>query len=228
MIGMFKHMVLLEPVKGADLEAYWKYWVEDFGPRHIDPVQIRNCINRVIQIESGSGQLWGMAEGWSESEESFRSSQGKHQNDEEFKRMIEEWHHRWSSRSVHILEEKRLFERPDWKKTNSGMVKHVVFLVPKDGMDLEATWKYWVEDYGPRHIVPGQLMICINRVIKVPPKEGQLWGIAEGWYENMEAFRAFQAQQQSNPEMKKLVEKWHSQWASHASYFMEEKVLFQR
>jgi len=225
---MFKHIVLLEPREGTDLEALWKYWVEDFGPRHVGPGQIRNCINRVIQVQSETGKLWGMAEGWSDSEESFRASQASHQDDPQFKKMIDDWHNRWGSRSVHILEEKRLFERPDWKSIDEGMVKHVVFLEPKEEMDFESTWKYWVEDYGPRHVAPGQIMTCINRIIKAQPATGRLWGMAEGWYESMEAFHASRAGHQDDPEMKKLIEEWHSQWASHTSYIMEEKVLFQR
>jgi hypothetical protein len=180
----------------------------------------------VIDFNSAQGNLWGMSESWFDSEEVARSSQAKHRDNVEFAKLIDEWHNLWIGRFHYNLEEKRLLERPDWKSLKSG-IKRVSLLVPRDGMDLEATWKYWVNDFGPRHVGPGQIMTCINRVIQAT-EGGKLWGLAEGWYETIEDIHKVGASHQSNPEMKKLVDQWHNQWASHTAYIMEERVLYQR
>jgi hypothetical protein len=225
---VFKRVVWFEPKEGLDLEATWKYWIEDFGPRHISPDHIRFSVSRVIKKYIGNGKLWGISESWYDSDESFRSSHAKHQEDPEFMKRIEEWHNYWTVRAHLLFEEKRLFERPDWKSSKGG-VKRASFFIPKEKIDLEAAWKYWIEDFGPRHAGPdpGLMMTCINRITGKSEMVG-LWGMAEAWFESIEAMRNFGAKHHNDPKMKLLIDKWNSQWAEHTSYVMEEKVLFQR
>lgn len=220
---MFKRIVLVEVKEGADGVALWKYWADDYGPRQPGPV--RHAISRVIQKQFGTGNLWGMADVWFDNEQSSELYQDKRRNDPEYLKPANLWH-KWTVRAGYMVEEKRLFERSDWKSLTNPMVKRVSLLVPKEGMDLEATWKYWVDDFGPRHVGPGIVMTCINRLLE--PPAGGLWGIAEAWYESNQDFLKWGASHQNDPEMKRRIDEWHNKWASHTAYIMEEKVLFSK
>jgi len=69
------------------------------------------------------------------------------------------------------------------------MVKFVVLVKLREGVDPDKLWKFWEELYAPPHMVPGLIKYCINRVTKVVSGEATYWGMAEQWFDSEEALQ---------------------------------------
>ncbi len=74
------------------------------------------------------------------------------------------------------------------------MVKFVVLVKLREGVDPDKFWKFWEEVYAPPHMSPGLIKYCINRVTKVMEGEATHWGMAEQWFESEEALHAMIAE----------------------------------
>jgi len=109
------------------------------------------------------------------------------------------------------------------------MVKLVVLLMPKDDVDRDKYWKYWIEKHTSVHADPGIIRYLVSRVTEV---EGgapdKMWGMAEIWYRDREAHDAdHRAIREGGPEIRQELEEFHTKLAWNWGGFMEEKVIYE-
>lgn len=109
------------------------------------------------------------------------------------------------------------------------MVKFVVLIKLREGVDPDKFWKFWEEVYAPPHMVPGLIKYCINRVTKVVSGEAKYWGMAEQWFESEEALQEMLNSpklRQAREEVKRLPEGGFSDRATDPMVvLMEEKMI---
>ena len=73
------------------------------------------------------------------------------------------------------------------------MVKLVVLVKKKEGMSSEEFHRYWKENHGPLALktVPELKKYVQNHTVKMGKSEPPYDGMAEIWFENMDAYRAY-------------------------------------
>jgi len=80
------------------------------------------------------------------------------------------------------------------------MIKSISLLTRKDGMTHEEFMKHWVEKHAPlAHFVPGLRRYVQSNILEerfrndIPKIDADIDGIAELWYDDIEALRAANA-----------------------------------
>jgi len=80
------------------------------------------------------------------------------------------------------------------------MVKMCVLLKRKSSLTDEEFYRHWKEIHGPlaARVVPGMRKYIQNHPIKLPCVENEFDGIAEVWFDDVEAFQGFLAWRQTD------------------------------
>jgi len=111
---MIKGVAYFPLLKGSDPEELWKFWVEKFAPTHDPnnwPHLKKYVISRVIKQERGSGNMWGMAELYWDSQEAYEADMKALDNASDKK---SHWKDRWESMvgemTITVMEEKVIID----------------------------------------------------------------------------------------------------------------------
>ena len=108
------------------------------------------------------------------------------------------------------------------------MIKVLSLLTRKDGITHEQFVRHWLEIHAPlAHAVPGirsYVQSHISRTLSrpdIPDTDVEVDGIAELWYDNVEAFQRAAA----SPEMKRLTDDGALFIGRIKTYVIEEKQI---
>jgi hypothetical protein len=111
------------------------------------------------------------------------------------------------------------------------MVKLIVLVKPKEGIDLDTFWDYWSKNWAPAHVTPEIKKYTISRIteVNIGPAD-KIWGLAELWYDSREAHW-----QQKDHDLvhgahgaeELPQDDFHDKLAWRSAYWVEENILFE-
>lgn len=87
------------------------------------------------------------------------------------------------------------------------MVKLIVLIHKKTGLSDEDFYRYWKEKHGPlaARIIPGLRRYVQNHPVKIPGLKYEADGLAELWFDDLDAYRSSRTWRQSD-EAKPLLD----------------------
>ena len=87
------------------------------------------------------------------------------------------------------------------------MIKLIILLKKKAGFTDEEFIRYWKEKHGPMalKLLPGVRRYVQNHLVKLPGVEYEADGVAELWFDNLEAYQNFLKWRESD-EARELTE----------------------
>jgi len=87
------------------------------------------------------------------------------------------------------------------------MIKVILLLKKKEGFSDEEFIRYWKEEHGPLalKLLPGARRYVQNHPVKMPGVEYEADGIAEIWFDDLDAFQRFMKWRETD-EAKPLIE----------------------
>ena len=108
------------------------------------------------------------------------------------------------------------------------MVKSMSFLKRKSGITREEFMRYWKEVHGPiaSRIIPGLKRYVQNHPVDIPGVESEFDGIAEIWWESLEAamkFPAWHASEEARP-LREDEEKFFDT-SKRTRFFAQEHIV---
>ncbi|WP_255191972.1 EthD family reductase [Natronobeatus ordinarius] len=91
--------------------------------------------------------------------------------------------------TVQSIVGKEVIEKDEVDGETDGLYKHSAFLDRKEGMSQEAFFEYWADEHAPiAREVPG--VVRYVRVIPTSPERAAFDGVAELYFESLDALRA--------------------------------------
>ena len=87
------------------------------------------------------------------------------------------------------------------------MIKLIALIYKKPGLSDEEFYQYWKEKHGPlaAKIIPGLRRYVQNHPVKIPGLKYEADGLAELWFDDLDAYKNLRAWRQSD-EAKPLLD----------------------
>jgi uncharacterized protein (TIGR02118 family) len=193
-IGMHKHVALLVQKGDMSHEEFVTHWQETHTPiaREIEGVM---KYTTTLPVEPAESEFDGVAELYFEELDALHDalgSEGSRDYDPEKGRAREA---REDVDNFLAIEERPRFigeeviEKDGTGGETTGLYKHSAFLVRKEGMSHEGFLDHWVNEHVPiASEIPG--VVRYARVVPTDPTNSEFDGIAELYFEELEALRA--------------------------------------
>ncbi|WIV66972.1 EthD family reductase [Natrialbaceae archaeon AArc-T1-2] len=191
---MYKHVALLVRKAGMSHEAFLEHWQREHTPiaTEIDGV-VR--YQQVLPADPDATEFDGIAELYFEDVEKLYDalgSEGSRDYDPEkgnAKKAREDVENFLAIDERPRLIGEEIVERDDVGGDTDGLYKHSAFLVRKAGMSYEAFLEHWATEHVPlAREIPG--VVRYARVVPTEPDTSEFDGIAELYFEELDALRA--------------------------------------
>ena len=191
---MYKHVALLVRKAGMSHEEFTEHWQEEHTPiaREIEGV-VRYAT--VLPADPGSSEFDGIAELYFEDLDELHDalgSEGSRDYDpdrgkaKEAREDVDEFLD-VERRPRFIGEE--IVEKDETGGDTTGLYKHSAFLVRKEGLSHEEFVEHWANEHVPlASEIPG--VVRYARVVPTDPQSSEFDGVAELFFEDLDALRA--------------------------------------
>lgn len=191
---MYKHVALLVRKDGMSHDEFTEHWQEEHTPiaREIEGV-VRYAT--VLPVEPQNSEFDGIAELYFEDLDSLHAalgSEGSRDYDPE-KGTAKEAREDVDNfldierRPRFIGEE--FIEKDETDGDTTGLYKHSAFLVRKEGMSHDEFLDHWENEHVPlAREIPG--VVRYARVVPTDPQSSEFDGVAELYFEELDALRA--------------------------------------
>ncbi len=191
---MYKHVALLVRKDGLSHEEFLDHWQNTHTPiaREIEGV-VR--YQQVLPADSDAAEFDGIAELFFEDLEGLYDalgSEGSRDYDPDRGKAKEA---REDVDNFLALEERprligeEIVEKDEVDGDTDGLYKHSAFLVRKEGMTHEEFLDHWANEHVPlAREIPG--VVRYARVVPTEPEHAEFDGIAELYFESLDALRA--------------------------------------
>lgn len=191
---MYKHVALLVRKAGMTHDEFTEHWQEEHTPiaREIEGV-VRYAT--VLPVEPQSSEFDGLAELSFENLDSLHAalgSEGSRDYDPEKGKAKEA---REDVDNFLDIERRPRFigeeiiEKDETDGDTTGLYKHSAFLVRKEGMSHDEFLDHWANEHVPlAREIPG--VVRYARVVPTDPEHSEFDGIAELYFDELDALRA--------------------------------------
>jgi uncharacterized protein (TIGR02118 family) len=191
---MYKHVALLVRQEGMSHDEFVDYWQNNHTPiaREIEGV-VR--YQTVLPVEPDAAEFDGLAELYFEDLEDLHAalgSEGSRDYDpakgkaREARQDVDNFLD--VERRPRIIGEE-VVEKDETDGDTTGLYKHSAFLVRKEGMTHEEFLDHWANEHVPlAKEIPG--VVRYARVVPTDPENAEFDGVAELYFESLDALRA--------------------------------------
>ncbi len=191
---MYKHVALLVRQAGMTHEAFVTHWQQNHTPiaREIDGV-VRYAT--VEPVDAAAAEFDGIAELYFEDLDALYDALGS-EGDRDYdpdrgkaKEAREDVNNFLAIDERPRLIGEETIEKDETGGETTGLYKHSAFLVRKEGMSHEAFLDHWATEHVPiAREIPG--VVRYARVVPTEPEAAEFDGIAELYFEELDALRA--------------------------------------
>ena len=191
---MYKHVALLVRQEGMSHGAFIDYWQTNHTPiaREIEGV-VR--YTTVLPVDPDATEFDGIAELYFEDLDALHDALGSEGDRDYDPAKGKAAAARADVDNFLAVEERprligeEIVEKDDPDGETTGLYKHSAFLVRKDGMRHEAFLDHWANEHVPiAREIPG--VVRYTRVVPTNPAAAEFDGIAELYFEDLDALRA--------------------------------------
>jgi uncharacterized protein (TIGR02118 family) len=191
---MYKHVALLVRKEGMSHDEFVDHWQNDHTPiaREIEGV-VR--YQTVLPVEPDAAEFDGLAELYFEDLDELHAalgSEGSRDYDpakgkaREARQDVDNFLD--VERRPRIIGEE-IVEKDETDGDTTGLYKHSAFLVRKEGMSHEDFLDHWANEHVPlAREIPG--VVRYARVVPTDPENAEFDGVAELYFESLDALRA--------------------------------------
>ncbi|XVH31415.1 EthD domain-containing protein [Haloferacaceae archaeon DSL9] len=191
---MYKHVALLVRTEGLSHDEFVDYWQTNHTPiaREIEGV-VRYAT--VLPVDADAAEFDGIAElSFADLDALYDALGGEGSRDYDpakgkAKEAREDVDNFLALEKRPRLIGEEIVEKDETGGDTDGLYKHSAFLVRKDGMTHEAFLDHWANEHVPlAREIPG--VVRYARVVPTNPEVAEFDGVAELYFEDLDALRA--------------------------------------